>query len=239
MQKTTFDNFESCLGEISANIGRDIQWVSECTSTNVVAEEWAAKGWRGYLLTDVQTAGRGRLERRWHSKAGENILLSWVKDWKCTLGEVPRLTLLLAAELAHELNLYVKWPNDLMTEEGYKVGGILSSLHTIAGDVHTVIMGVGVNVNQVIFPSDLKATSLRQIHGTKQSRISVFKQILSAMDAVDPNVSLDRWVQRSITLGKRVEVAGRVGVATGIRDDGALLVDGVPVTSGDVNLVEM
>ena len=59
------------------------------------------------------------------------------------------------------------------------------------------------------------------------------------MDAVDPNVSLDRWVQRSITLGKRVEVAGRVGVATGIRADGALLVDGVPVTSGDVNLVEM
>lgn len=239
MQKTTSDNFESSLADISANFGLNIQWVSECTSTNVVAEEWASKGWRGCLLADVQTAGRGRLDRRWDSEAGENILLSWVKDWKCTLGDVPKLTLLLAAELAHELNLYVKWPNDLMTEEGYKVGGILSSIHTMGGDVHTVIIGVGINVNQVGFPLDLKATSLKQIRGTEQSRILVFKQILSAMDAVDPNRSLERWVQRSITLGKRVEVAGRVGIATGIRADGALLVDGVPVTSGDVNLVEM
>ena len=63
-------------------------------------------------------------------------------------------------------------------------------------------------------------------------------QILKAMDAVQPDASLERWVKRSITLGKRVEVAGRVGVATGIRADGALFVDGIPVTSGDVNLVE-
>ena len=191
------------------------------------------------MLTDVQTDGRGRLQRRWDSNTGENILLSWVKDWNCPLGDVPRLTLLLAAELAHALNLYVKWPNDLMTEDGYKVGGILSSIHTMGSDTHTVIIGVGINVNQVIFPPELKASSLRQIHGTEQSRISVLKQILKAMDAVHPTGSLDRWVERSITLGKSVEVANRVGVATGIRADGALLVDGVPVTSGDVNLVEM
>ena len=133
-------------------------------------------------MTDMQTAGRGRLQRRWDSNAGENILLSWVKDWTCSLSEVPRLTLLLAAELAHELDLYVKWPNDIMTKDGRKVGGILSSIHTLGSDAHTVIIGVGINVNQITFIPDLNASSLKQIHGDEQSRIEVLKQVLKAMD---------------------------------------------------------
>ena len=147
--------------------------------------------------------------------------------------------LLFAAELAHELDLYVKWPNDIMTKDGRKVGGILSSIHTLGSDAHTVIIGVGINVNQITFIPDLNASSLKQIHGDEQSRIEVLKQVLKAMDRVDPKNTLDRWTERSITLGKRVETGGRVGIATGIRADGALIVDGIPVTSGDVNLVEM
>ena len=69
--------------------------------------------------------------------------------------------------------------------------------------------------------------------------MDILKQVLKAMDRVFPKNTLDRWTERSITLGKRVETGGRVGIATGIRADGALIVDGIPVTSGDVNLVEM
>jgi len=50
---------------------------------------------------------------------------------------------------------------------------------------------------------------------------------------------LDRWRERSITLGKTVTVADRRGVVSGIREDGALIVDGIPITSGDVTLLEM
>jgi BirA family biotin operon repressor/biotin-[acetyl-CoA-carboxylase] ligase len=239
MTKTCLDNLGEMISELSTDSGQNIQWIPSCSSTNAVVEEWASTGWRGCLLTDVQTAGRGRLQRRWDSNTGENILLSWVKDWTCPLSDVPRLTLLLAAELAHELDLYVKWPNDIMTEDGKKVGGILSSIHTLGTDTHTVIIGLGINVNQVSFAADLQASSLKQIHGTEQSRIVVLKHILKAMDRVHPTESLDRWTERSITLGKLVETGGRVGVATGIRQDGALIVDGVPVTSGDVNLVEI
>ena len=239
MTKTLPDDFSTMIAKLSTETGRNIQWVSSCDSTNSLVAEWAATGWRGCLLTDVQTAGRGRLQRRWDSKDGENILLSWVNDWTCQLSDVPRLTLLLAAEIAYELDLYVKWPNDIMTEDGKKVGGILSSIHTLGSEVHTVIIGVGINVNQVSFAPDLRASSLKQIHGVEQSRMEVLKQVLNAMDRVHPTESLDRWVERSITLGKLVETGGRVGIATGIRADGALIVDGDPVTSGDVNLVEM
>ena len=151
MAKTCLDNFDEMILDYSIQSGRNIQWVSSCVSTNSVVEKWASTGWRGCLLTDVQTAGRGRLQRRWDSNVGENILLSWVKDWTCSLSDVPRLTLLLSAELAHELNLWVKWPNDIMTKDGQKIGGILSSVHSIGTDTHTVIIGIGINVNQILF----------------------------------------------------------------------------------------
>ena len=83
------------------------------------------------------------------------------------------MTLLLAAELAHELDL-MKY-NDIMTKDGRKVGGILSSIHTLGSDTHTVIIGVGINVNQITFIPDLNASSLKQIHGDEQSRIEVLK----------------------------------------------------------------
>ena len=239
MSKISSDNFETEIDEMSVKQHRVLAWLPECESTNLMAARWAEQGWRGCLLTDLQTAGRGRLKRSWSSNRGENILLSWVKDWTCPVGDIPRLTLLLAAEIAHELDLYVKWPNDIMTRDGRKVGGILSVIQHLGVETHTVVIGIGINVNQVAFDDSLCASSLKLVRGDTQSRIQVLKRILSAMDRVQTNGSLDLWVQRSITLGKRVQTGGRVGVATGIRADGALIVDGVPVTSGDVNLVEM
>lgn len=239
MSKMSTDNFESEIAVLSAEQQRATAWVAECESTNILADKWAKNGWRGCLVADHQTAGRGRLQRSWESSRGDNILLSWVKDWRCSIREIPRLTLLLAAEIAHELDLYVKWPNDIMTKNGDKVGGILSSIHHMGTDTHTVIIGVGLNVNQTRFPEGLKAASLKTIRGETQARIDVLDAIFRVMDRIEPQGSLERWIQRSITLGKRVETAGRVGVATGIREDGALIVDGVPVTSGDVNLVEI
>ena len=239
MSKMSTDNFESEIAALSAEQQLVIAWVAECESTNMVAAKWAENGWRGCLVADHQTAGRGRLQRSWDSGRGDNILFSWVKDWCCSIRDIPRLTLLLAAEIAHELDLYVKWPNDIMTKNGDKVGGILSSIQHMGTDTHTVIIGVGLNVNQTSFPEGLQAASLKTIRGETQARIDVLKAIFCAMDRIEPQGSLERWRKRSITLGKRVETGGRVGVATGIREDGALIVDGVPVTSGDVNLVEM
>jgi len=239
MSKMSTDNFESEIAVLSAEQQRVTAWVAECESTNMLAGKWADNGWRGYLIADHQTAGRGRMKRSWESSRGDNILLSWVKDWRCSIREIPRLTLLLAAEIAYELDLYVKWPNDIMTKDGSKVGGILSSIHHMGTDTHTVTIGVGLNVNQTIFPEGLQATSLKTIRGEAQARIDVLHAVFRAMDCIEPQGALERWRKRSITLGKRVEAGGRVGMATGIREDGALIVDGVPVTSGDVNLVEM
>jgi BirA family biotin operon repressor/biotin-[acetyl-CoA-carboxylase] ligase len=153
--------------------------------------------------------------------------------------------LLLAAELAHEFDLWVKWPNDLMTSDGHKVGGILSSVHTLGIIEHTVVVGVGINVYQTNFPPEIKASSLHLLTVDDVdsrgllSRTDVVDRMIQVFDRVNVNDTLDRWRERSITLDKTVTVAGRRGVVSGIREDGALIVDGIPITSGDVTLLEM
>ena len=248
MEKYNADDLSESIEELSRQNGVSIHWVDTCDSTNVLADALATTGWRGIVLTDHQEKGRGRMQRLWSSERGKNILLSWVSDWHCSIAELPRLTLLLAAELAHEFDLWVKWPNDLMTQDGCKVGGILSSVHTLGFEEHTVVIGVGINVHQTNFPPDIKASSLQllkaeaEILGSLEqslSRKNVVQRIIQVFDRLNVGDTLDRWRERSITLGKTVDVAGRRGSVSGIREDGALIVDGIPITSGDVTLLEM
>lgn len=217
-----------------------IVYLPECDSTNRVAMDKIQSGWRGVVVTDHQTAGRGRLQRQWVSDPGANVLLSWAFDVKCDLHQVPRMPLLMAAALAEEFGVFVKWPNDIWDENGLKLGGILSSLQPaqIIGDPHTVVVGVGINVHQTVFPSGVLATSLTQLQGDSIDRSTIVHRALTAMKSVSVFDTLDRWRKHSYTLGKWVSVGDVTGLATGIREDGALIVGGIPVTTGDVHLVE-
>lgn len=245
MRKHDGDDLSESIEELSVRNGVSIHWVAACDSTNSIASTLASTGWRGIVLTDHQEQGRGRMQRVWSSERGQNILLSWVADWQCPISDLPRITLLLAAELAHEFDLWVKWPNDLMTSDGHKVGGILSSVHTLGTIEHTVVVGVGINVYQTNFPPEIKASSLHLLSVDDVdsrgllSRTDVVDRMIQVFDRVNVNDTLDRWRERSITLDKTVTVAGRRGVVSGIREDGALIVDGIPITSGDVTLLEM
>ena len=107
---------------------------------------------------DAQTAGRGRLDYRWLSAPGANLMLSAVFD---VAGLAPEqvatfpLVVGLAAHAAVSRMLAtvpdvppvrLKWPNDLLVG-GRKIAGILCERHADA-----VIAGVGVNVNETAFP---------------------------------------------------------------------------------------
>jgi len=227
--------------QLSSALGMDIHWIEVCTSTNQVAKQLADDGWSGVLVAEYQTQGRGRMERAWLSNPGENLLLSWAFECRCKVQELPRIPLLLAGELAHAFDLFVKWPNDIVTKEGRKVGGVLSTVSGLEENVWTVVIGLGLNVNQTEFLPELNASSLRMERqlGQEWDRMAVLKQVVEVCQDLDITQSFERWSARSITLGKRVEVAGIVGVASGIREDGALIIDGKPITSGDVHLVEM
>jgi BirA family biotin operon repressor/biotin-[acetyl-CoA-carboxylase] ligase len=188
------------------------------------------------VLAEEQTAGRGRLDRRWSSARGENLTFTLVLRPNLPVRDAPLLTLGAAAGLAVAFDLRVKWPNDLVTDTGEKVAGILAEMETRGDRVGYVLLGVGLNVNQVDFPPDLpNATSLARLRGP-QDRDEVLGRAVSAILAWSCHPDrLNLWRQRAHTLGKYVRIGAIEGVATGLRDDGALLVDGTPVLAGEIS----
>lgn len=147
-------------------------------STNDVAKRLAEYGAPDgtLVLADVQTSGRGRYGRTWHSPEGgiyASLILRIVKQ----PDELPKLTIVTAIgaceglRQATSLPIMVKWVNDLVLD-GKKVGGILIEAKSSANTVEFVVVGIGVNVNVASFPDEIKssATSLSEASGGELKR---------------------------------------------------------------------
>lgn len=207
-------------------------------STQRVARELAEAGApHGTVVrAEVQTAGRGRRGRVWSAAPGENLLLSVVLRPSIPLREAPLLTLGAAAGLAEVFDVRVKWPNDVVDAEGRKLGGLLGEVEARGERVDFVVLGLGLNVNQVAFPGLPQATSLAALTGAPVDREEAFELAVRAILAWSTHPDrLTLWRRRAHTLGRRVRVGGLEGVATGLREDGALLVDGRPITTGELD----
>jgi BirA family biotin operon repressor/biotin-[acetyl-CoA-carboxylase] ligase len=227
---------------LSWRLGRDVTFFDTCGSTNAEARQLAglAEDPSGALVVaNTQTAGRGRLGRQWESSANENLLFSLVLCPEVPPQLAPVCVLSWAAAMAEVLDCQVKWPNDLITSEGQKLGGILAELSAEAERVRFVVLGVGINVNQLDFPGLPLATSLARETGELRDRARLLAQLVEAIEAVPTQgqPDLSAWRARSHTLGRRVRIGDVEGIATDVREDGALLVDGRAVLAGDVSLV--
>ena len=227
---------------LSWKLGRKVHFFSRCDSTNVEARRLATQHSEAVptiVVADAQSAGRGRLGRQWNAEPGLNLLFSMVLYPNVPPQRASVCVLAWAAAMAEVLDCQVKWPNDLVTSDGKKLGGILAEVSAEAESVRFVVLGVGINVNQVDFPGLPHATSLACTRGAPQERANVLKHLVEAIDAVDTrNVpDLELWRLRSNTIGRRVRVGEVEGIATDVRDDGALLVDGTAILAGDVQMV--
>lgn len=221
------------------------------TSTNIDARG----GVHGDVFAaDRQTAGRGRLDHKWHSAEGENLTFSVVlscggkpPEEIATLPLVAGLAIVKA--LSPIVALSVKWPNDVLFD-GRKVAGILCERH---GD--TVIVGVGLNVNQTRFPPEIasKAASLATICGRRFDREEIMMSLVDSIFAV-----YGRWLSGGFASlyeefsavdclkGRNISVAQTdddktpvSGICGGIACDGSLVVGGRPVYAGETHVMEM
>lgn len=139
------------------------------------------------FVAEYQTAGRGRLDHRWHAARGENLTFSVVLDaagvapaWTATLPLAVALAVVGAARtlLGHAgAALRVKWPNDVLAG-GRKLCGILCELN---GDC--VIAGIGLNVNQTEFPDWVpNPTSLALLTGREFDLEPLLRQLLGCIE---------------------------------------------------------
>lgn len=116
------------------------------------------------VRADYQTAGRGKLDRKWLMPAWQGILLSVL--YRDLPRDVPfsNLTLQVGWRLANRLRemtgltIDVKQPNDLLIE-GKKIAGILCEARWRGEEFLFAVVGVGINVNVKNFPDELKETA--------------------------------------------------------------------------------
>ncbi len=230
-------------------------------STNSAAMDAASQGAPegSVFLAERQTAGRGRGAHSWHSAQSEGIYCSVLLRPALPPSEL--LVLSLAAGLAvhaainmldERVVVDLKWPNDLLIG-GKKFCGILTEMNAEATRVRYIVVGIGINVNQGGFPTDVQstATSLRLAAGREWSRLEVCAALLKSLDreykdflrTSDAHASiLRRFEERSSYVrGKavRIEENGNFeGVTEGLDSRGFLLVrtsDGLrTVLSGTV-----
>jgi BirA family transcriptional regulator, biotin operon repressor / biotin---[acetyl-CoA-carboxylase] ligase len=226
-------------GLLAWRCGQPVHYVESCGSTNHLASDLAKEGSPvRAIVADSQTAGRGRLDRNWESDPGQNLLMSLVFRYGIPPAEAPRCALLWAAEIADELDLHVKWPNDILDSRDRKVGGLLAEIGLDGGRLDYIVLGVGLNINQCSFPGLPQAASLRMLRGSVQDRALICGRLVQRLQGVDPRGSLGLWRTRASMLGRHVRVGSVEGIARDVLSDGSLLVGERTVLAGDVELVK-
>ena len=170
------------------------------------------------IVTDHQTAGRGRGERNWQAQAGTSLTFSILLRPGLTAnlaGLLPIITGIAVVEalLVFNISAKLKWPNDIYLT-GKKVGGILCESKISDQTITAAVIGIGLNVNNLIsdFSPDLRSTitTLRQVTQQKFKREQILTtstiilyQYLNQLSTLAPEIPA-RWKRYGIFLNSAV-----------------------------------
>ncbi|MFD1395005.1 biotin--[acetyl-CoA-carboxylase] ligase [Kroppenstedtia eburnea] len=226
--------------------GQQIRYRQQVSSTQLLAHEWAREGAEegSLVITEEQVQGRGRMGRNWVSPPRSGIWMSLILRPPIPLIQAPQLTLLTSVALtralrkATDLEIRIKWPNDLLIR-GRKICGILTETRGEQDQVQYVVVGMGINVNvtESSWPGELKkkATSLAIEGNTTYHRAKLIAGILKELEGLydaylvhgfDPIRIL--WEEYAGMLGRQIRTLtpeGPVeGTAVGLDPSGALLI---------------
>lgn len=234
----------------------EVSGTTTSTNADVVAAVAAGADEGLVVVTEHQTAGRGRLDRRWETPPGAGLTVSVLL--RPDTVALPQWTWLpLLAGLAVDLTVRdcgvdsrLKWPNDVLVD-GRKISGILlERAEGPAGPAAVVGMGLNVSLAHEELPVPT-ATSLAIEGATTVDRGVVLQLLLGhlerlyrpwAASAGDPALLRRDYLQQCVTLGSRVRVelpdgSTLTGSAQDVDPLGRLVVDGRAISAGDVTHV--
>ena len=164
----------------------ELLYLETVDSTNKYAKENLSNiADKTLIYAGTQTAGRGRLNRKWNSNSGENLYASFVlkpsKELKEVYSNLTQYLSLVLAEVFEEYQLIptIKWPNDVRIN-GKKISGILAESIIERGELKGVVLGFGVNLNcnqEDIDKIDQPATSLNLEINKKIDRDIFIKKV--------------------------------------------------------------
>lgn len=149
------------------------------------------------VIADNQIAAIGTHERKWYTGVGDNIAMSFVLRPECNVKRIENITIEIAKCLVQVLKkitnieFEVKEPNDIFYQ-GKKVAGILTETVCKGENIRKIYIGIGINVNQEIFPGNLAqiATSLKLVCKKTFSREEIIVKFLNEFE-----IGYKDWVQ--------------------------------------------
>jgi BirA family biotin operon repressor/biotin-[acetyl-CoA-carboxylase] ligase len=163
------------------------------------------------VMADFQTNGRGQRSNVWHSDPGMNLCASFVYlPANLALSDLITINWWVSLSVIDLLNKFsvkanIKWPNDIFVGD-LKVGGLLIETVNQGAQIKSIIIGVGINVNQRDF-NTIQATSIKNISGIHHS---VDDMLWSLCDSLTSNMSL--LSQRDVLKSSYEALLFRIGI---------------------------
>jgi BirA family biotin operon repressor/biotin-[acetyl-CoA-carboxylase] ligase len=237
-----------------------IRYFDVVGSTNDIALEWISSGAEDgcLVVADEQTAGRGRMDRKWVTRKGTSLAFSLIFRPKSPLNiplyaPLGALGVAVALEGLYSLFPKIKWPNDVLLAR-QKICGILTEASWCENRLDGIVLGIGINIapsairaeDEFIFP----ASTLQSHLDKPADRLELLEKVLKAIfhwrQSLGSPEFIKAWNERLAFLNEEVQInrpgqevlEGRV---SHISQDGLLWLrqkDGkeVSVSAGDVSL---
>jgi BirA family biotin operon repressor/biotin-[acetyl-CoA-carboxylase] ligase len=199
------------------------------------------------LAVELQTAGRGRLGRVWQSGLGNSLTFSVLWKFERGLNSLSGLSLAIGVSLIRTLNkqgvddVYLKWPNDLVTDRG-KLGGVLVEAQGEVLGPCNVVIGIGINcsvparirakVDQLICGLDEVVVDLPDRNLLLAVLLKDLADVLNEFEQGGFAVLREEWERYHMHQNMRVSLnlpSGEIesGVARGINETGELCLESV------------
>jgi BirA family biotin operon repressor/biotin-[acetyl-CoA-carboxylase] ligase len=240
--------------------GAPLVYRSETGSTNDDALAAARAGAESgsLFVAEHQSAGRGRRGRSWQAAAGQSLLFSILLRPAPSATPISALTLAVglgvraALQASSQARLLVKWPNDVLAGSR-KVAGVLCEGVISQSQLQALVIGVGINVGQQLFPPELERTAVTlaslvpsgpapaNIAATAPSTVGSLEReqlLVEVLAGVQVRVEaclsagleaiLNELREHDALKDTRVEVTGTTsfsGIARGVDGEGRLLVE--------------
>ena len=228
-------------------IGKRVYYFQEIDSTQDFAQQIASdKKENGtIIIAEKQTAGRGRLDRKWTSPKG-GIWFSLIIHPKFDVSNSTLIPILSAVALSKSIKSIlgveteVKWPNDI-TMNGKKVAGILVDASFQANNIEYLILGIGINFDIDTKKLEKRLSKTPNFYGINSLRkkddatppklllkefLLQLEKNLSQLDNGEKAKIVKEWTKRAEGIGKKITINtsnGKIsGISQGIDNNGAL-----------------
>ncbi|MCB0747697.1 MAG: biotin--[acetyl-CoA-carboxylase] ligase [Ignavibacteriae bacterium] len=239
-------------------IGRHFLYSEEVDSTNSYLLNDKKKLENGtVLLSEFQSAGKGRLSRSWYSNKLQNLTFSILLNEKLDKLNPNHINLAASLAVSHSIeNLYqlktdLKWPNDVLIKNK-KVSGILLESNSSGSKLDSIVIGIGLNANQHRFEGEyrIQPTSLKFEVKREISRERLLSEVLNNFEEIlyglksNTKKMLDDWRDKCRMIGEHIsiEINGELkgGIFYDIDANGFMILkDGdklEKITNGDISV---